>query len=724
MTASFDHQILDPAQSRLRLRADLVVTPHDNETFVIEDPLTAKFYLVGRLEWSFFTQIDGMRTIAEAIARAATQAPQGAALTEREGIGAARWLVDQGLAKPVEAVIDRRADSPKQSKPAAPFNPFMIRLGTINPDETLSALDARLGWLWSKWFFALWLLLGLIAASKLSSHWSQWNALPLQILDRDNWLRLGIVWCLLKLLHEFGHGLSCRHFGIPVRNAGLLLIFFAPVPFVDVSGSWRLPSRGRRIVIAAAGMYLELLVAFAAMLLWNPMSMSSFDRICLDVVALAGFNTVAFNANPLMRFDGYYILSDTLGIPNLAVDGRKYLSSSIDFWFRGLDVRGVTGNRLVQSAVKSYAVASTVWKFATFLGIALSLIAGYKWWGLAASLIVGWYWFGLSLPKRRSSQDKPNRSLTGIRRQRVAFGAVGIAVALLIAALFAPVSVSAPAVVEYAPLTVLRADADGFVFDVRVREGQTVEAGELLLEMVNDELASELKRLEIEIAQAGLRSAAHLHHNELSKQQAELAQVASLEKQRTEIQSRRKALRVCAPRSATIATSDLESLKGRYVKKGEILLVLGSEDEKELLVSAASTDEKSFVAKLGGTVGLFRPYGNAEAAAGRLSHVDPRIGEILQHHALGADSGGDVPVKFEARDPTNTKDSPQKSLVPRIAAKVELDAATSRRFRAGQRMIVRLSEAYEPWGSRLLQRWHEYLIELASRTTSAAGAAE
>lgn len=719
MAATFDHQILDPAQSRLRLRPDLVVTPHDNDTFVIEDLPAGKFYLVGKLEWSFITQIDGVRTIAEAIGRAATHATLGAALTEREGISVARWLVDQGLAKPVEAVIERSAEGAKAAKPTAHFNPFMIRLGTINPDETLRALDARLGWLWSKWFFAIWFVLGAAAACKLGSQWSHWHALPMQILDRDNWLRMGIVWCLLKLLHELGHGLSCRHYGIPVRNAGLLLIFFAPVPFVDVSGSWRLPSRGRRIVIAAAGMYLELFVAFTAMLFWNPTSLGLFDRLCIDIVALAGVNTVAFNANPLMRFDGYYILSDALGIPNLAVDSRRYLFNAINFWFRGQDVRIASVNPFVNGAVRSYAIASTAWKCVSFFGIALSLIASWSWWGAAASVVVGWYWFGLSLPGRRS-KTKPTRSIPGMRRQRIAYATVGVAVVLMIAALFAPVGVSAPAVVEYAPLTALRAVADGFVTHVCVHDGQTVAAGELLLEMTNDDLTSNLKRLEIEIEQARVRSGAYLNQGDLSKQQTELAIIESLEKQRNEIRSQREGLRIYAPRSATIATSDVEGLAGRYFKKGEVLLLLGTEEEKELLVSAASTDEKKFVSRLGRSVGLLRPYGNSDSNIGRLTHVDPRVGDTLQHHALGADSGGDVPVRLEEQNRNNRDEALPRSLIRRIAAKVELDAETSRRLRAGQRLTVHLSDVYEPWGSRLLKHWHEYLTELAAGMKSAS----
>src|SRR5262245_35211620 len=151
MTASFDHQILDPAQARLRMRSDLVVTPHGNATFVIEDPLSGKFFLVGEAELSFLRRIDGHATISEAIGLSATETPTGTALTEREGISVARWLVDQGLAQPVDTMLAGRGEGPPPA-PRPPFNPFMIRCGTFNPDGILAAVDARLGLLWSWWF--------------------------------------------------------------------------------------------------------------------------------------------------------------------------------------------------------------------------------------------------------------------------------------------------------------------------------------------------------------------------------------------------------------------------------------------------------------------------------------------------------------------------------------------------------------------------------------------
>jgi putative peptide zinc metalloprotease protein len=723
MTAAFDHQILDPAQAVLRMRGDLVVTPHDNATFVIEDPLSGKYFLVGSAEWSFITRIDGTASIGEAVGRAATDMPQGTALTEREGVSVSRWLVDQGLAQPVETMTAGGGDGPPPT-PKTPFNPFMIRLANFNPDSLLAALDARLGWLWSKEFLAVWFCLAAAATYKLVSNSTAWAALPTQILDRDNWLRLGVVWCALKVLHEFGHGLSCKHFGIPVRRAGLLLIFFAPVPFVDVSGSWRLSHRTSRLAISAAGMYLELLIASAAMLAWTPDSLEPFDRLCVDVVLLAGLNTVAFNANPLMRFDGYYIMADLVGIPNLAGESRRYASNIGRFWFKGLDVSDVAGSTFTRRFIKTYAIASLGWRVLTFLGIAVSLIARWSWWGLPASAAVGWFWFGLTLPKKGENQKPPSRSIQGHRRRRATAAVTAAAALLIVARLVAPAPISAPAVVEYAPLTVLRASAGGFVTKVSVGEGSVVEAGQVLLELSADDLTSDVKRLEIELEQARLRSRAYLTHDDLAKHQKEAAIVVSLEAQLREYHAQIDGLKLRAPCRATVVSNDVGALIGRYVEKGEALLTLGAEDQKELLVSASSSDEDSFTAHIGEPVSVRRLYGGFNTD-GVLSGVEPRIRDTLPHEALGADSGGEIPVTMQSakRDASSEEELP-KSVTPRIRATVQLDAEAAARLHAGQRVIVALEGRTDSWGGRMLRRWNDYLTEIAARHDSLASSAD
>src|SRR6476619_7587354 len=161
---NLDHHILDPAQSRPRLRTDLIVLPHDAESFVIEDPLSGKFFLIGCKEWSFVSQLDGAHTIATAVGRSASHMGTEA-LSEQEAISVARWLVEQGLARPVDVLTSAPPEEKKHGpkKKPLPFNPLAWKLPLGNPDQLLLAITPATRWLWSGWFLLVWLIVGVCA---------------------------------------------------------------------------------------------------------------------------------------------------------------------------------------------------------------------------------------------------------------------------------------------------------------------------------------------------------------------------------------------------------------------------------------------------------------------------------------------------------------------------------------------------------------------------------
>ena len=125
-----------------------------------------------------------------------------------------------------------------------------------------------------------------------------------------------------KALHELGHALMCRHFGASCREFGVMVLLFMPTFYCDVSDAWRLPSKWQRILVSAAGMLVELVVAAVATWLWWLSEPGSLNAICLRIMFLCSVSTLLFNANPLLRYDGYYMLSDWLEIPNLWQESR------------------------------------------------------------------------------------------------------------------------------------------------------------------------------------------------------------------------------------------------------------------------------------------------------------------------------------------------------------------------------------------------------------------
>ena len=140
---------------------------------------------------------------------------------------------------------------------------------------------------------------------------------------------------MVKVFHEFGHALACRHFGARPREMGVLLLAGMPTLFCDVSDAWRLPSKWRRIGVSAGGMFVELLIAAVAAIVWSRSEPGIVHAIALSLLIVCSVGTLAINANPLLRYDGYYILSDWLEVPNLAERARGLIGGAWRQWLMG-----------------------------------------------------------------------------------------------------------------------------------------------------------------------------------------------------------------------------------------------------------------------------------------------------------------------------------------------------------------------------------------------------
>ena len=154
-----------------------------------------------------------------------------------------------------------------------------------------------------------------------------------QVFASGNWIWLLVSWVLLKFVHEFAHGIVCKYFGGQVRETGLIFILFAPLAFVDVTSSWRFANRWKRIAVASAGIFVELLIASACVFALLYTQSAVVKDILTNTILMAGLTTLLFNANPLMRFDGYFVLADLLKIPNLYENGSRAFRQEMGWLF-------------------------------------------------------------------------------------------------------------------------------------------------------------------------------------------------------------------------------------------------------------------------------------------------------------------------------------------------------------------------------------------------------
>ncbi|MEI8072272.1 MAG: HlyD family efflux transporter periplasmic adaptor subunit [Planctomycetota bacterium] len=311
-------------------------------------------------------------------------------------------------------------------------NIMSLRFRGIDPDWILKRLDPWFGWLFSPpaivaamVFVSSALLLVLVNFDVFRSKLPEFQ----QFFASGNWLYLAVALGVTKVLHEFGHGLSCKHYGGECHEMGMMLLVFTPCLYCDVSDSWMLPNKWKRAAIGAAGMYIEVIIASIATFLWWNSYPGIFNQLCLDVMFVSSVSTILFNANPLLRYDGYYILSDVLEIPNLRQKATTILGRLASHGCLGIkqpEDPFLPQRKLGLFAL--YAVASSLYGWVVTVSIFLfvwsvfkpyrlevlgQIMAAGALWGLVVRPLQGIIKF-LNVPGRREEVKTLNLSLTAV----------------------------------------------------------------------------------------------------------------------------------------------------------------------------------------------------------------------------------------------------------------------------------------------------------------------
>lgn len=715
-----DYRVQDPANAKLRLRDDLVIVPRrfdGRSCHLVEDPLRSKFFRLGLAEFTFASLLDGSRTVRQAVGL--TAATLGAdALKEEEALGIAHWLVETGLATSEASTTAERTaiavEKQRQRNWRSKLNILCIKVPLFNPDQLLQKSIRWTGWLLGGPSFVAWLAVCAYSVYLVCSSWDHFNADASVVLDPANWWRMGLAWLLLKVVHEAFHGLACKKYGGHVPQAGVMIIFGMPLPYVDVTSSWRFASKYQRMCVAAAGMYVEMFLAAIAIIVWANSSAGLIRCLAYDVAIMASLHTLAFNGNFLLRFDGYYVFADWLEVSNLYVASQQQLGRWFDQFVLGWNVAVPPQSRRMQAIVGVYGLAALAWRVCMYLLLALAFVGGWSYCGGAAAIALGLLWFGFPLGRflfRRWKRDETER----INRKRLACAnVVAVGALAIIAALgMMPASISAPAVVEFAPLSVLRADAAGFVREMRVRAGDSVHASQVIAVLENGELLVELADHELAIQKSLVQGRIHRQLGEIGKEQIEAEERNKLELRRDVLRTRIESLTVRAPSAGHVIGRNLDSLVGQYLKAGDEICVLGNEDAKELLVAVSQEDFKLFSAQLALPVDV-RVLGASRGWLNwPLTKVEPRADNSLPHPALSARVRGPLPVRVIEEDISRSQKATYELLTPHFCARVELPADESLQCRAGQIATVHFRSSAETFGEHAyasLRQWvHSYL---------------
>ncbi|MGH7223087.1 MAG: biotin/lipoyl-binding protein, partial [Gemmataceae bacterium] len=512
-------------QVRVRLRRDLAIEAqkYEGRTFhVVKDPVSLRYYRLKDNEYFLLQYLDGKRTLEDAQKEYEIRyRPDRLKLEDVEAF--AQQLINAGLAQNESPRAGKQLYEQRNKRRRSEWmqtltNILYIKLPIFDPDALLQRMLRWLGWIFSMSFFALSVGLMLSAAFLVATHFETFRSkLPEQHLFfrfqtiAYMWAALGAV----KIIHEFGHGLSCKVFGGEVHEMGALLLCLSPALYCNVSDAWTLPNKWHRIIISAAGIYVELVIAaLATFVWWNSATYPFVNNLALSLMVVCSVSTVVFNANPLMRYDGYYVLADWLEIPNLRERSNRFLKNLtlehclgvevapepyMELWRRILFVTYAVGSYIYRWVV-TFAI---LWFLYSFLRpYKLEVISQMLALGATASM-AGWPLFRMGKALYRRGR------LPDMKSWRV-LASASVVTALLLFAFLVPVPVSrirGNALVEADPSATgkVYVHRDGILTKLNVRPGDSVQAGEVLAEFRDPELEAELLKAKIEERDAAER---------------------------------------------------------------------------------------------------------------------------------------------------------------------------------------------------------------------------
>jgi putative peptide zinc metalloprotease protein len=336
-----------PQRIPWRKRGDLQCVPLEFEgrpVWGIKDPVTLGYFELHEEAYFVLQQLTGQAT-SEGLCRSFHERFRPRTLSAEELRGFLGQLIAQSLVV-AEApghgrTLVAKAETIQSRRRWMRLTSLLaIRFRGFDPDRLLGGMLTWLGWLFTPWAIAVGLLMMASAVTLVAVQFEELMArLPdaQAMLTVPNLIWLSVLLAVVKVLHEFGHGLTCKRFGGECHELGFMLLVFTPTLYCNVSDIWMVKDKWQRIAVSAAGMWVEALIASACTLLWWFSVPGLFHSLCLNLMFLCGVSTFLFNGNPLLRYDGYFVLADWLEIPNLQQQATTAVRRQLSGWFCGFD---------------------------------------------------------------------------------------------------------------------------------------------------------------------------------------------------------------------------------------------------------------------------------------------------------------------------------------------------------------------------------------------------
>ncbi|MBX3358296.1 MAG: PqqD family peptide modification chaperone [Phycisphaeraceae bacterium] len=549
---------------------------------VVHDPASNQFYRLNPIAHEFVGMLDGSHDV-ETAWKAALQKFGDSAPTQNEVISLISQLYSANLLTAdvppeTEQLLKRGKDRLKRKIQQQLIGIMYFKIPVFNPDRMLTALEPVFRPILNRWGFLAWCLV-LFAAlwQVVIPRWGDLTAGFDALAGGRNpgaWAWLAAVWVVTKVIHEMGHGLLCKRFGGQVPEFGFMLLVLFPSPYVDASACWAFPSKWQRVAVGAGGMLFELFIASIAAFVWAQTDDATIRQIAYSAMLTASVSTVLFNANPLMRFDGYYILADLVEVPNLAQRSNQILKHLIQkYVFRierpsALMPSQLPGERVI---LVVYGLLSMAYRIFLFVSITLYVMGKLFAIGLVLAVWTSAAWFIMPIGSFVHWLSS-NSSLAEHRLRTVVISLLLIAAGLIgIGVIPWPDHRRSYGVLQSLNRSGIYVGTDGFIVEAHHRPGDEVKAGEAIVTLQSPELVQQRAKLLAMIAETRVDERQAYKEGKPSAAQLADDRLRVYSDNLEEIDRRISELVVRAPHDGVIVSNDPTRLVGAFAKRGQAI---------------------------------------------------------------------------------------------------------------------------------------------------------
>ncbi|MCP4117583.1 MAG: HlyD family secretion protein [Desulfobacteraceae bacterium] len=698
------------AKLKPMLRASAKISRHvykGRPWYVMMNSLNGRNHRFNAAAYALIGQMDGTRTVQEIWENAGQQLAD-AAPTQDELILLLGLLHQADLIQsdilPSTAELFRQApggrdDSWKQRI----SNPFSMRFPLFDPDRFLEKWSFLTAPLFTRGAFLAWLLIVVTAMVGTCLNWPELSGnLSDRLFLPQNLLLLWLVFPLVKILHEFGHAFAVKKWGGEVHELGIMLLAMTPIPYVNATASASFSEKRHRIAVSAMGMAVELLLASLALLVWLNVETGLISAIAYNVMLIAGASTVLFNGNPLLRYDGYYILADLIEIPNLNRRSTRYIGYLFQRYLLGIETAESPVTAPGEKAwFLVYAPVSFCYRLAVLTGLMLLISSRFFGVGVLVAL-----WGGVSLlilPPVRTLSRFLNSPEGRSRGSRLAGMAIGLAlgIVLLFFILPVPLRTATQGVVWLPEQSAVRAGADCEVVEV-LAPGEEFVAGNVpLIRGADPFLEADIKIYKARLEELYAGYNAQPRHKRVKRKML-LEEIQRVKKDLEQAEAKRDKLVVRSPAQGRFILIEARNLPGHFVKKGELLGYIIAEHHPTVRAVVPQADIGLVRKKVTG-VEVRLAEQPATPLRAEIKRIIPAAALNLPSAALGTGGGGDIPM-----DPTDPDG------LRALETHFQLDLSLPEEIRTphiGGRVFVRIEHGTMP----LAMQWYRRLRQLFLR---------